>query len=110
MTLVRVPLTTAMSAYRDQFSGASWYGTMWLEYLDVAAQKLATYDGFDKQLAWQLVSLGRRKSTFLYPANQCPVPLFGLLSLKDLIPMIRTDELRLELLQKMGTLIWAKNA
>jgi hypothetical protein len=41
----------------------------WFEYLDVAAQNLATCDLIDRELALQLVSLGRRKSTFLYPNN-----------------------------------------
>ena len=60
MTFVRVPLTIFMSYCRNQSPRASENGTTWLKYLDLAAQKLATCGGDDRQLAWQLVSLGRR--------------------------------------------------
>ena len=106
---VREPLCLAMrgyralSHYRDQSYTDRECGIMWLEYLDVAAQNLATCDLIDKELAWQLVSLGRRKSTFLYPNNEHPLPLFGLSSLSNLIPLIQTDEDRLELLRKLAS-------
>jgi hypothetical protein len=106
---VREPLCLAMrgyralSHYRDQSYTDRECGMMWLEYLDVAAQNLATCDLIDKKLAWQLVSLGRRKSTFLYPNNEHPLPLFGLSSLSNLIPLIQTDEDRLELLRKLAS-------
>jgi hypothetical protein len=103
MTFVREPLGAAMSICRAQSRGGSKHGMMWLEHLDAAAQKLAACDHLDRQLAWQLLSLGRRKSTFLYSTNQHSVPLFGLSHLSNLIPILQTDEIRLELLQKVAS-------
>jgi len=97
MALIKQPLSDEMSNRRPQH-----HDLLWLEYLDVTTQRFVHCDGLDKQLAMQLVSFGRRKSTFLYPLKQQPIPLFGLSHLSNLIPMLQSHELRLEQLRKVA--------
>lgn len=94
MTFIKQPLRDAMSDRRPQR-----HDLFWLEYLNVAAQRLVQCDGLDKQLALQLVSLGRRRSAFLYAPNEHPIPLFGISHLSNLIPMLQNDQIRLEQLR-----------
>lgn len=97
MTFIKQPLCDTMANRRPQP-----YDLLWLEYLDTTAQRLGQCNGVDKELAWQLVSLGRRRSTFLYSRKQHPIPLFGLSHLSNLIPLLQNDEIRLQQLRMVA--------
>jgi hypothetical protein len=77
----------------------------WLSYLCSAAKnmsRLIRMESVDSKLAKQQEAFGRGYSNFLYPAKQPIIPLFGLSKLSTILPMMRTEEGRLELLRDIA--------
>lgn len=50
----------------------------WLNFFVDAARELECCEASERKAAFQLISLGRRRSTFLYPNSQLISPLFSL--------------------------------
>jgi hypothetical protein len=72
----------------------------WLVYLLVAARPLADLEEPEKKAADQLMKLGRRRSTFLHIPSQTPPPLFGLSQIDVLLPLLQSDQQRVEILRQ----------
>ena len=75
----------------------------WLIYVIQAAQEYSDSDDSEKAIAQQLMSLGRRWSTFLHPPPSTPPPLFGLSQIDILLTVLKTDQERVGCLRKLCT-------
>ena len=73
----------------------------WLGNLYDASKEVPHLEPSDKKAAYQLINLGRRRSTFLHPQSETPPPLFGLSQLAILIPVLKNDECRVRLLRRL---------
>jgi hypothetical protein len=78
------------------------FSTLWFKGLCDAAQRFADYDEVDQRLARQLIALGRRKAKYLYSSRDLVYPLFGLSELSNLIPMMSSDNVRVQFLRKFA--------
>jgi hypothetical protein len=75
------------------------YGPPWFRYLCAAAQRFRDSDDLDKKVATQLTALGTRQSRFwLLPSK--PPPMFGLSTLSTLLPLLKNEWIRVDLLRK----------
>lgn len=81
----------------------------WLEYITTAAYELDNYDDSEKKAAFQLMNLGRRRSTFLYADWHMPPPLFGLSQVPVLLAVLN-DRSRVQLLRECCTNLNLKGA
>jgi len=77
----------------------STFGLNWLTYLIHAADELQNYEYEEKRTAIQLMSLGRRRPTFLYAHTHIPPPLFGLSKVENLLSVLKTER-RVQLLRE----------
>lgn len=80
------------------------FASLWPNYLCNAAERFDACDEIDKKISRQLIALGARRSSFLYPP-QSAIPLFGLSELSTLVSLMRNDELRITYLRKLSTLM-----
>jgi hypothetical protein len=77
----------------------------WLANLCEIAARMSTIiagDTVDSRLAKQLVDLGRRRSAFIFSAKEPPAPLFGLSKLSVILPILETEEKRIEMLREFS--------
>ncbi|KAL2064516.1 hypothetical protein VTL71DRAFT_3653 [Oculimacula yallundae] len=72
---------------------------MWLDYLLNAANDLGDCDDLERNAAYQLMNLGRRRPTFLYASAQTPPPLFSLSQIPILLSVLKNRQ-RIELLRE----------
>ncbi|KAL3422791.1 hypothetical protein PVAG01_04538 [Phlyctema vagabunda] len=93
-SLVQPAMATGLSGEVAHHSNA-----IWLNLLVAAMERFEDYDDIEQRLAEQLIALGRRRSTFLYPSNMPRIPLFGLSHMSVLLPLLQKDELRIEFLR-----------
>jgi len=77
----------------------------WLDYLVVAAREVSQCNEPEKKVARLLLNLGRRRSTFLHPPEKTPQPLFGLSQIDMLLPVLKKDHERLELLRELANFL-----
>ncbi|KAH8597426.1 hypothetical protein B0O99DRAFT_507860 [Bisporella sp. PMI_857] len=67
-----------------------------------AAEQFAYLGQTEKKTAQQLINLGRRRSGFLHPTGTAlPPPIFGLLQIHVLLPVLKTDLHRVQLLRAL---------
>jgi len=73
----------------------------WLRYLLTAVQDLDDCDVSERKTAFQLMNLGRRRSTFLYGNGKTPPPLFGLCQVSVLLAVFKSNMQRVQLLREL---------
>jgi hypothetical protein len=73
----------------------------WLHYLLEAARVLHSCKDWEKRAAYQLMNLGRRRSTFLNPPGMIPAPLFGLSDVDNLLEVLGGDEQYIQCLRQL---------
>lgn len=101
-------LATLISTFTQQYnarnsSNPQYY--LWLDYLCTAAERLRLLNsaqGVESNLARQEVDFGRRRAAFLFSLENPPQPLFGLSDMTAFLPMMQTDEMRLDFLRKLA--------
>jgi hypothetical protein len=73
----------------------------WLFYLVDAVDRFVDYDEYEKNAAYQLMNLGRRRSAFLHPFAGTPCPLFGLSQIDVFIAVLKGDQQRVQFLRQL---------
>lgn len=74
----------------------------WLTYLLSAARRLSWADEAERKVAQQLMSLGRRQSSYLRGRYDIPRPIFGLSQVDVLIQLLRGSEERVFFLRQLS--------
>jgi hypothetical protein len=89
---------------QDAHQSRHSFASLWPNYLCNAAERFDACDEIDQKISRQLMALGARRSSFLYPLKLA-IPLFGLSELSTLVSLMRNDELRITYLRKLSTLM-----
>jgi hypothetical protein len=73
----------------------------WILYLVDAVDRIVDYDESEKNAAYQLMNLGRRRSAFLHPPAKVPCPLFGLSQINVLLAVLKGQQQRIQFLRHL---------
>jgi hypothetical protein len=73
----------------------------WLIYLLAAAQDFVECSDIEQEVSRRLMKLGNRQSSFLHMPIDTPAPLFGLSQIEVLLPLLKSDEARIEFLRQL---------
>ncbi|PQE26776.1 hypothetical protein CJF31_00003488 [Rutstroemia sp. NJR-2017a BVV2] len=91
-TILEPPLTASI----DQSEKNSW-----LQYLFAATRDLAECEDVERKAAYQLINLGRRRSTFLNTPERVSLPLFGLSGIDEFLSILRSDHKAVQRLRQI---------
>ncbi|KAN0103161.1 hypothetical protein V8E51_011474 [Hyaloscypha variabilis] len=74
----------------------------WMGWLFNVGQRLLESKGLEREIATQLIALGKRRTAALCPDHSLPCPLFGLSDPAILMPIMVNDEARINFLRGLA--------